>query len=45
MLGFLFGFLLGAALGAVVMYYFYHINVVKDLQKIIEELKKKIQTQ
>ena len=44
MLSFIVGAFVGAALAAWAFYRFYHVNVVSDLKRIIDELKIKIET-
>lgn len=36
------GLVIGFGLGCLVFYKFYHINVVTDLKKIIDDLKNKV---
>jgi hypothetical protein len=42
MLTFIIGAFVGAALASWAFYQFYHVNVVTDLKRIIDELKTKL---
>jgi hypothetical protein len=41
-MGFIVGFIVGGVLAVWLFYRFYHVNVVTDLKRIIDEVKTKV---